>query len=150
MTNLFIVRGLPGSGKSTLGKKLGKVFEADDYFSQTGEYRFDPKLLPRAHEWCRKRVEAMLKQTPTISSGIIGNYEPNVVVANTFTQRWEMQPYIEMANVYEAEFFVISLFDSGLSDEELASRNTHGVPIEAISKMRARFEHDWKNGKLTR
>ena len=33
-----------------------------------------------------------------------------------------------------------------ISNQELAERNSHGVPAEAIATMRARYEHDWKVG----
>ena len=55
--NLYIVRGLPGSGKSTLALSLvGHDFlvcEADKYFidKETGEYKFDAKVIKNAHEW---------------------------------------------------------------------------------------------------
>jgi len=40
--------------------------------------------------------------------------------------------------------FVVSLFDSGLTDIELYRRNVHEVPLETIQKMRARYEHTWE------
>ena len=39
---LYIVRGIPGSGKSTFAKSLGGThFEADMFFMKDGEYKFD-------------------------------------------------------------------------------------------------------------
>jgi hypothetical protein len=32
------------------------------------------------------------------------------------------------------------LFDAGLSDEQLAERNLHGVPVAQIKKMRDRWD----------
>ena len=41
--NLYLVRGVPGSGKSTFAKQLGGThFETDTYFMVDGEYKFDP------------------------------------------------------------------------------------------------------------
>jgi predicted kinase len=134
--NLFLIRGLPGSGKSTLAKQLGlTVFEADQFFMKDGVYQFDPSLLAEAHKQCQENTFKELSK---------GN---SVCVANTFTKRWEMQPYIEMADVIDARLTVVSLFDGGLSDEQLAARNTHGVPLAAIQAMRSRWQEDWKNGK---
>ena len=50
MGHLILVRGLPGSGKSTEAKKIAKTgyyhFEADQYFiTPSGEYKFDKNLL---------------------------------------------------------------------------------------------------------
>ena len=45
---LFILRGLPGSGKTTLAKSIGAVhFEADMYFMEGNEYKFDVTKLKR-------------------------------------------------------------------------------------------------------
>ena len=58
---LFIVRGVPGSGKSTFAKHIWNEYaicEADKYFvdRETGEYKFDATKLKEAHEWCRNQV----------------------------------------------------------------------------------------------
>jgi predicted kinase len=135
MSNLIVVRGLPGSGKSTLAKLLGCcITSADDYFTTPmGEYSFNPSLLPQAHAQCQARTKEYLE-------------EFDVVVANTFSQRWEIQPYIQIASDANARLTVVDLFDGGLTDAELAQRNIHGVPVAGISAMRARWEHDWAKG----
>jgi predicted kinase len=138
MSNLILVRGLPGSGKSTLAKLLqeggGCITSADDYFTApTGEYNFNPSLLPQAHAQCQEETRKHL-------------WEGDVIVANTFSQRWEIQPYIQIASEANARLTVVDLFDGGLADAELAQRNIHGVPVAGISAMRARWEHDWAKG----
>lgn len=132
---IYIIRGLPGSGKSSLGKKLSNVVRAaDDFFMVDGEYMFDPKLLGQAHAACFNNVENDLKTTGT------------AVVANTFTMRWEMEPYLQLADNEDARVVVIDTFDAGKSDEELARLNEHGVPAKSIAAMRARYEHNWRAG----
>jgi predicted kinase len=57
MKELFLLRGLPGSGKSTLAKSLGGMqIEADKYFMDGDEYKFDPSKLKEAHAWCQNAV----------------------------------------------------------------------------------------------
>ena len=143
ITTLFIIRGLPGSGKSTLGRSIefrsGEVpdcLSADDYFVGTdGVYRFSPSGLPAAHAECQAAVRSDLA------------HGSSVCVANTFTQRWEMEPYLRMAAEFGARVVVIDCFDAGMSDEELAAKNVHGVPVAGIAAMRSRWEHDWRAGE---
>ena len=136
MIKLTLIRGLPGAGKSSVDLPSGVIYvAADDYFlDDAGEYRFDPSKLAAAHTWC---LDLATKGIKGLTS---------VVVHNTFTQRWEMEPYIQLARKTKARLVVLDLFDAGLTDEELAARNTHGVPVEAIARMRARYEHDWGRG----
>lgn len=139
MRNMILVRGLPASGKSTLARRLALapssvVFEADTYFiGADGVYRFDPARVANAHKEC------IYDATTSMAT--------NVIVANTFTQRWEMNPYIDHAKINNMVLTVITV-QTDLTDEQLAARNVHGVPVNVIAMMRARFEHDWENGKM--
>lgn len=139
MQRLFLVRGLPGSGKSTLGRDLapGYCLAADDYFMVGKEYRFDPAQISAAHADCQTRARATLFHRATVA------------VANTFTARWEMEPYFAFARALSIPYVVLDLFDGGLSDAELAVRNDHNVPVETIAAMRGRYERAWWNGNPT-
>lgn len=139
---LYIIGGLPGSGKSTLARELTECYvEADMYFirpaqpdwddddnADRGTYQFVPARLPAAHEWCQRMAGRLMS---------VGT--DKVAVANTFTRRWERQPYLDMAARYGYQAVWLWV-DSGLSDEQLAARNVHGVPAAAIGRMRARYE----------
>jgi predicted kinase len=130
MKRLYLIRGLPGSGKSTLARKITPHnVAADTYFHDGVEYRFDPTRLGQAHVWCHQLTKNNL------ISGC-----PEFAVHNTFSRRWEMEKYHEMARKNSYDVVEIDLFDGGFSDEELAKRNIHNVPIETIAKMRARWE----------
>lgn len=134
---LFIIRGIPGSGKSTyveevLHPKFSNLvhIEADMYFyNKDGEYEFDPSKLSEAHEWCYETAkhELLGLEHPDMPSR-----KRNVAVANTFTQKWEMEKYLELATYEGVEVKVIRL--------ENRFENIHGVPEEAIKKMQDRFE----------
>ena len=57
---LYIVRGIPGSGKSTFAKTLGgQHYESDMFFiNENGEYNFDVTKIKDAHQWCQGMVKA--------------------------------------------------------------------------------------------
>lgn len=138
MSTLFIVRGLPGSGKSALVARLGeRIVSADDFFMVKGRYEFNAADLPSAHAWCLAAARTELTWG-------------DVAVANTFSQRWEMEPYLLLAAKRASRVFVLDLFDGGCTDEELFARNVHGVPLATIQAMRARWEHDWRSGSRDR
>lgn len=123
MMDLILIRGLPGSGKSTLADKFTMFdyvhIETDMYWDILGN-KFDPRQLKSAHNWCQNRTRQLL----------IDNY--NVVVANTFTQRWEMQPYFDMADTYNATLQIIECKGN--------FKSIHNVPQHTINKMRIRWE----------
>jgi predicted kinase len=123
---LIIIRGLPGAGKSTLAKTIGVTehYEADMYFvAPDGSYQFDVTRIKDAHQWCKDLVMMAMKRE-----------EPKVVVSNTFTQEWEMQPYYEMAEKYG--YRVYSL----IVENRHGGVNEHGVPDDKLEQMRNRFE----------
>ena len=125
MKTLYIVRGFPGSGKSSLAKKVTElVYSADDFFTnKKGEYNFNAKLLGKAHEWCWGKVRDAM---------FIG--AEAVAVANTFTQAWEAEKYYQIAEEYGYSVFVIECQnDFG---------NVHDVPQESIDAMKKRWEKD--------
>ena len=130
MKNLYLLRGLPGSGKSTLANLLGEAhFETDKYFMDAdGNYNFDGSKLKEAHQWCQNLVSnAMLLNHTT------GENE-TIVVSNTFTQEWEMQPYMDMAKEWGYRVFTI------IVENRHGGVNQHGVPDEKLQQMNDRFE----------
>jgi predicted kinase len=123
MKTLILVRGLPGAGKSTFAKTLGGIhIEADHYFMKDGEYKFDASKLKQAHEYCRTSTEGWMME----------GY--NIVVSNTFTQEWEMEPYFRLAkdHGYRVICLIVENRHNGV--------NEHGVPADKLEQMKNRFE----------
>jgi hypothetical protein len=138
MPTLKMYRGLPGVGKSTKAAQENKqVHAADDHMvNEAGEYTFDPSRLGEVHAACLAAVKADLAK------------HGSAATANTFSCRWEMEPYLAHAREEGVNVQVIDLFDGGLTDEELAARCVHGAPVEGIAAMRTRWEHDWEAGDV--
>lgn len=121
---LFIVRGLPGSGKSTFASTISNVyFEADQFFMQNGVYNFDPLKLKDAHAWCLSQTESMMERS-----------ESRIAVSNTFTQEWEMSAYYDIAKKHGYQVFSV------IVENRHDGKNTHGVPSEKIQMMKDRFQ----------
>lgn len=121
---LVLVRGVPGSGKTTLVEKFFKGWkhiEADMYFLDCdGIYRYNPKEIREAHEWAIEATENALK-----------NRRPTVV-ANTFVRLWEIHNYTALAKKYNVPYLVVRCTGK--------YKNVHDVPETVVSRMSENFE----------
>jgi len=143
---LYVMRGVPGSGKSHLAKTIlhhehsstnfnGVILSTDDFFDKEGIYVFNPKELPNAHQWNQKRaLDHMTK-----------GHSP-IIIDNTNTQKWEAKFYVE--NGLDSGYRVIvrepeTEWWKAKDSVQMAQKNSHGVPQDAIKKMLDRFEKDF-------
>ena len=122
---LILIRGVPGSGKSTIAEIFQLIgfswFEADSYhINAEGEYCYSKANVKAAHEWCQRE---------TFNALVNGN---SVVVSNTFTRLFEMEPYFDMAKTFGIEPNIIVATGNW--------KNEHGVPESVIERMRNRWE----------
>ena len=129
MKTLYIVRGLPGSGKSSFAKSIGGIhIEADQFFMMNGKYNFDLTKIKFAHKYCQNQTEAWMKTDGTQ----VNNHK--IVVSNTFTQEWEIQPYYVLAEKYGYRVFSL------IAENRHEGKNIHGVPDDKLELMKNRFE----------
>jgi predicted kinase len=130
---LILVRGIPGSGKSTFANLIWNnyaICEADKFFyDKDGNYNFDPSKLKQAHAWCQNEVEIKMQDNQNNPQ-----FYPEIAVSNTFTQEWEMQAYLDLASKYDYKVFSIII------ENRHGGKNLHGVPDDTLKKMKDRFQ----------
>ena len=128
MLELHLVRGLPGSGKSTFAKQW--LYNHPHTFHWEAD-----QFVPRGSgdEYLYKKEDAGFYHARclacTFSSLISGT---NCVVSNTFTQYWEIAPYIDIANRAKAKLFI------HICREDYGTK--HPIPPEVIQLMKERWE----------
>lgn len=130
MNTVFIMRGIPGSGKSAAIEYLtpATVVSADNYFTNfQGEYNFDRTKLGAAHNQCREKFLTALE----------GRCSP-IVVDNTNIKREEWEWYKGRAKQFGYQ--VITCTIESWDAEKCHKRNSHGVPLDVIERMGREFE----------
>ena len=128
MAKIFVLRGIPGSGKSTLTKEIVSkdggaiVCSADDHFMKDGVYSFNPVELPQAHGACQRRFIAACQAA-----------EPDVIIVdNTNLSVAEFAGYVNFGQAFGHDVEIITLMvDPAIA----AARNIHGVPADRVNKM---------------
>lgn len=124
---LFIIRGVPGAGKTTTALRMIKNnivdehFEADMYFyNSDGLYEFDKNKIRNSHMWCLSQVLNSLAN------------DKRVVVANTFITKREVLAYTNICSINNIKYQLMTCSGN--------YQNTHGVSDDKIAFMKQRFE----------
>jgi len=136
MKTVYLMFGLPGSGKSTKVQEISKnslvfsIHSTDDYWIRPdGYYDWNPARIKEAHEWNFREY----------SHSVEGNYGyliDTIIVDNTNLRFGDAKRYIDKAT---AEGYTVVLVEPETpwryDAEECAVRNVHRVPLETIKKM---------------
>lgn len=123
---LTIMRGLPGSGKTTIAKALIEtgqadvMFEADDFFTApSGAYRRVDELLGQAHTECRKAARTALAEGK------------RVIISNTSVRWSDMLVLLKLGYSFLAH---INIYDC-----QGRFPNIHGVDDEKMKELEAKY-----------
>ena len=130
---LIILRGLPGSGKSNMAKKLvgkGVIHSTDNYLTKNGKYEFDHDNIARYH------YLNLMDSIRSMRKGI-----SPIVIDNTNIMALHCINYVEQGKIYGYEIEIVETDVPWAFDiEELVKRNSHDVPRETIIDMLQKYE----------
>jgi len=123
------MRGIPGSGKSTYlldNYPRAVVVSVDQFFTRSGSYVFDPRLLGIAHKVCFQNYLLLLESGVSL-----------IAVDNTNLPRSEVKKYRDAALVDEYQPFIITILED---PEEAYLAGIHNVPREKVYEMAEKLD----------
>ena len=123
MATLYLVRGYPGSGKSTFARNQFPGIlhlENDMFMMDSGEYKWTPLKLNKAIEICGLFVKTALL------------HNADVVISNTFTKCKFIEFYKKVAETYSADFKVYRCIGN--------FKNIHGLNSEQLKGFKKSME----------
>lgn len=132
MKTVFLLRGVPGAGKTTMARYLTELvgqeeaacFSADDFMlNEQGVYEYKRERLPEVHAKCQAGVLSAMQAG-----------KKAIFVHNTMTQEWEMEDYFQMA---EANGYrVVSL----IVENRHGNKSVYNLKEEDYDRFRNRFQ----------
>lgn len=136
---LTIIRGLPGSGKSTLGRKLAAeqnalFIEPDMLMYQNGSYKYDPAAYSVVVGSTHLMLREFFAHTPQ-AHAIFADVLPRKIDVHHLIQYLPNQRYVKVIDM------------PLLSVEESIRRNIHRVRREDIEYMAKLWEPWEENNK---
>jgi predicted kinase len=142
---LIVMRGVPGSGKSTRALQLvgeGKIHSTDTLIEELGDYQeFWDKMIESEDFSAHKKLHT--QNVRNARSSMLEGIS-TVIIDNTNLRPSEIKPYVRFAleHGYADENIILeNVGTGGQTAKVLAERNTHNVALKQINAMVCRFNH---------
>ena len=152
MAKVVIMRGLPGTGKSTyVQERLGRldaVCSTDGYPGLYDDiFNIDFSKLSDAHDDCFRRFSELCERASSPDPLVSGAID-TIYVDNTNTTLAEMAPYRMVARRHKITVEFVAIYvpwtnrdGQKTQMEMLEERNIHNVPAHTIRNMAKRWEN---------
>ncbi len=124
--DLILMKGLPGSGKSTKARELGGlILSTDDYWMKSGKYEFDMSKVCEGHLWNQKRCDDAMKKGVT-----------RIIIDNCNLDDRSRGPYKKLADMYGYNV-KIETPETPWEDDPVKCFDmcVHKVPLHTIKRM---------------
>jgi predicted kinase/2'-5' RNA ligase len=147
---VVILRGVPGSGKSTTCERALSllsskrptfshiVCSADHYFEHTDQssgvvhYNFIRSRIKNAHKECQQIFDRAVRLDYSC-----------VVVDNTNIRKWNYKHYLDTAKRCGCRVVILSM-----NTQQAPNQNNHQVPKSIVERMLRQWEKDDINGEI--
>ena len=138
MKTVYILRAVPGAGKSTVAEHIHNmalnsgrksiICCADDFFiDEAGNYKWVAEKIGSAHVWCQNKYHTALFSDVD-----------NIIVANTNTRARDVNSYHKLALDFGYTVFVLTV------ENWHNGKDIHNVPDEAKLKMAEQLKNSIK------
>lgn len=132
---VYILRGIPGNGKTTFAKSIQHLCDtafvtfclccADEWFEdEQGNYKFIQEEIGKAHVWCKNLFRASLETDTEV-----------IVVANTNVTSSDVKFYRNLAIEHNYKVFVLTV------ENWHEGNDIHNVPEEIKLKMKEQLKN---------
>lgn len=126
--DLFIIRGLPGSGKSAfvdaVAPKDAPIFNTDAALTHPdGTYEWTPERHSDAKELVNNAIRVAIERG-----------EPKIFLDGVFDEREDFEPFIQFAKAHGYRVYTV------IVENRHGGVSSHGVSLETLKRFRANFD----------
>ena len=126
---LYLIRGVSGTGKSSLADTLTRFnVAADDYPGLYANGEYQGHLQKPSHQWCFSRVEDWMRQKRN-----------KIAVHNTFSKQRYFEDYLALAKDYGYTVQVIHTEGIMLPSGKI-TESVHNVPADVLQRQRENWQ----------